>query len=293
MKKMIALLLALMMLLLTACGSTPATDVPETEAPGVSTEAPTEAPEEEAVQAWQVDTENHWHLDSEANPIDVGAHDGDFCSVCGAEILDFGDGEIWVQMYNDYGDTTLSMILRGNEVVEDYRYDYTYDEEGYWETLKEYRFGMLVTDILYQTLVLDDGWVTSEKLTTTYFEEGGWMVKEYDDNGDAIKEWKYDADGNEIYAYTVFTEYDDNGYVTSVTKCAGDVVMEKTVYEYNEFGEYTAIRYYEGDRLTMEELYTSYEMDDFTYSYCCKTVSYGADGTETVTEFDEYGNVIG
>ena len=59
---------------------------------------------------------------------DVAAHslEEDTCSVCGAEIPDFG-GEIWVSKDNENGDQILSMTYDADgNIVENKKSEYTH-----------------------------------------------------------------------------------------------------------------------------------------------------------------------
>ena len=299
MKKIFSILLTLTLVLalLSACGGAPAaTDAPAGHAP--QSEAPqadapqNDAPQGEVSDAWQVDPENHWHVTADGHSVDVAAHDDSPCSVCRAEVVNFEDGESWVQIYNDHGDCTLWMIFMGNEILDDTRSEFTYDDEGRWATKKEYQFGRLTTEVEYQTNVYEDGWDTSEKINITYHEDGSKTEVEYDAHGWICSEAYFDADGKGVYDHTYINEFDENGLISVITKFEGGAEVSRTVYEHDADGEYAVVRVYEGEKLVREDFYTRADVDDFAYSYCSKSVFYNEDGTIVVEEYDEFGELI-
>lgn len=89
------------------------------------------------------------------------------------------------------------------------------------------------------------------------------MVEECDTNSIVIKETLYTTDGTVEHAYTVTTEYNENDPLAATKKYA-----DKTLVE--------------------ENFYTNID----GYGYCSKTIVYHKDGTQTVTEYDEFGEVI-
>lgn len=301
MKKLIAtvLILAMMLSLLAACGKnetiTENNGQNEGKRETESAEpAGTEA-EEIVIRDWEADKDNHWYLDDQGAQMGLEAHklDGEGCTVCGAEIEDFGDGEIWVTIYNEQDDAILSVSYLDGEMVENKKRAYTYDEEGRWSTVAKYSFGVLTEETVFQVINGEDSWECIPEQTTTYNEDGTKLVEKFDETSWTVAETLYDADGKVVYDYTITNEFNDQSFISSIKKFEGETLAAEITYEYDENENSVADRYYEYGKLVREEFYTSVAEEDFTYSYVSKVIEYQEDGTQTVTEYDENGDVIG
>ena len=240
---------------------------------------------------WEIDKDKHWHVSESGEKTDVAEHslEDDFCSVCGAEIVDF-DGEVWVQKHNDRGDEILSIIYNADgNITEHRKTEYTYDEDGNWTFCKEYDNNKLFREVTYKTVSTEDESSTYPEKVTTYNEDGTKLFEEYDDNQDVIRETLYAADGTVEYDYTITTEYNEDSYISSLKKYADDKLILEIQYDYDADGIQTNERTYVEGKLAQEDFYTNLE----GYVYLSKSVVYNEDGTQTVTEYDEFGDVIG
>ncbi|MBQ8296283.1 MAG: hypothetical protein IJX77_00700 [Ruminococcus sp.] len=241
--------------------------------------------------SWEIDKDNHWHLTENGNTADTAAHTLEeyVCTVCGAEIMEFND-EVWVTKNNDNGDTCLSITYDANgNVIENMKYEYTYDEDGNWASQKVYDDGRLYRDYVYASFEDESGSGTYAQTITIYNEDGTKLIEEYDQNGWSTKEARYLKDGTLDYEYAVVNEFNDMDLIASVKKYDGETLVSEVVTEYDSDGNKTAEKAYFGDTLIKESLYTN--MDG--YIYVSKEIVYNEDGSQTVTEYDEYGEVIG
>ena len=81
------------------------------------------------------------------------------------------------------------------KVVEEYRYEYEYNEDGEATGSKSYKDGELVEEVYP---IVNEAGESTGILWTTYNEDGTKSVIEYDENFEMVKETLYDAEGNEI-----------------------------------------------------------------------------------------------
>ena len=245
--------------------------------------------------SWEMDKDNHWMLNSSGEAVDTAAHllVDDVCTICGAEVIRFDDGT-WVQKYNEYGDITLWIIYdaEGN-ITQNSKNVYTYDEDGNWATQKSYEYGVLVSESIYATVVEEDGSCTYAAEVTTYNTDGTKLVEKHTADGSCTTETLYNADGSVQHEYTVTYEYNEYDLISSIKTADGETIVTEIRYEYDENGNSLVDRTYSYGTLVKEEFYTLISENFFTYGYISKIIEYAEDGTQTVTEYNEYGDVIG
>ena len=245
---------------------------------------------------YDFDRTSHWTLDENGEKANEEAHslsDDDFCSVCGAEVLEFDDGSAWVSLYDDYG-FPCRFICYGEDgvIYSDAAYEYTYDENGNLTNCKTYSYGVLTTETVYGTIEDEYGSYNFTQSITQYNDDGTRCVVAYDENGWDCAEELYNADGTLAYSYTIVNEFDENDQIVRIAKMDGDTVAEETLFEYDENGNTVSERNYVSGELRCEYSYTTIEDDGSYYGYVSKKTVYNADGTQTVTEYNEYGEEI-
>ena len=124
---------------------------------------------------------------------------------------------------------------------------------------------------------------------------------EYDDNGLLLREERYEPDGS-LNTLTVNT-YDKKGNLVQTEQYDQDhILLQKSVNQYDENGllvaqsnyygdasdEYVTKFYYDDDNnVVKQEVYVNGKLD-----YVEKTTTYQDGRPETVTENDDYGNVM-
>ena len=109
------------------------------------------------------------------------------------------DGKKIEAKYNEYGDTTSRVIYDADgNVTSSETWEYTYDDNGFITTKKEYVDGMLNTQTVYKIVVEDDGILGYPETVTTYNEDGSKTVCVYDEYNELVSETKYDASGNVV-----------------------------------------------------------------------------------------------
>lgn len=106
------------------------------------------------------------------------------------------DGSVYVMEFSEMGDQTGRIIYdaEGNLISTDI-WEYTYDEDGNWQTRKSYCNGVLTEEIIFATVKSDDGSMTYPETVTEYDESGAKNVTVYDENNQVVSETHYDANG--------------------------------------------------------------------------------------------------
>lgn len=126
---------------------------------------------------------------------------------------DYESGLIYVSEYNVFGDSTIDQIfdLEGNLQTECV-WEYTYDENGEYENVKEYIDGRLVFEILsFETYVGEDYFERYPAITVEYLEDGSTTRIEYNRDGSCTV-FEYDAQGNLVSQIS----YDSEGRETRI-----------------------------------------------------------------------------
>lgn len=293
MKKVTLYLLALLVMMLPCAGMAEAADP------------------DFPVFEWDRDAKEHWHVLENGEKADAAPHvmQDVFCEVCGSEIWMFDDGYADVSNYNDYGELvrTTSYDETG-EVNYDCAYAYGYDENGVklWE--KQYEHGVFVSETVYALNAEGENWPV---WSASYYDDGTSARNEYDDHGNVIKAFAYDADGTVTYESTSEYALNADGWYYESRRVS---VMSGTVFidEYNEYGDWTYVNITEADGTVVSDTSFEYEYQDgvkisskqyesgvLIFESCygewgqlVKEIEYLEDGTTAVYEFDDEGNLI-
>jgi len=111
----------------------------------------------------------------------------------------YADGTKIEAEYNEQGDNIawVSYDADGN-VESSETWDYTYDDNGNWATMKAYMGGVLFEETVYKTVTAEDSSYTYPETVTTYNEDGSKTVCVYNENDELVSETTYDADGNMV-----------------------------------------------------------------------------------------------
>jgi len=267
---------------------------------------------------WERDMYEHWHLDEEGKRIDVGAHrmDDIVCEICQSNIWMFDDGTCDITNYNEYEDIVRNSYYEADGMMmDDYVYVYSYDENGNKLNSFTYYFGVLIEEAEYG---LDPFGDSVLKTMTGYNDDGSESVVLCDEYGNTISSKMTAEDGHVVFEETFEYTYGDDGFPIHTTQKTlfddgsyfifeldemgnhlfetqvegdGTVVYAYThVYEYDDGGRMLSERVTENDRPVFETFYT-YKGDDF-WGYQSMTIDYFEDGSKTVCEMDEYGEII-
>lgn len=217
------------------------------------------------------------------------AFDADGFSYKKFETEVYEDGTKCVYEYNENGDSIGYVYYdeEGNE-LESYRSEYITDEEGNLTGEKVYENGELVQEYVYSEGSDEEEDYLYASQMATYSEDGSKYVEHYDEYGDTVKEISYDSEGKELYNYDLEYIYDDEGNLTSTEKKQEGVLKVRVVYEYDKQGDPVSEKTYEEGKLVTEVFYSSTD----EYYYESKVVTHHEDGSSTVEEFDENGELI-
>lgn len=264
-KKNLALLLCLAMALgmLTACGFIPNDPTsPSTEAAcAADPDDPSGAIIHQFLDNWEGDMESHLRhcICGETQESSAHIFEDGICSICAAEVVTFDDGETWLSIYNEYGDTTIEICsdADGNITVS-VRNVYSYDDAGNIVSKAVYEFDRLTYEALYALGY--DGWF-HEKEETIYNEDGTKESIAYDFYTQETRQVFYDSEGNLTKVYRFDNAYDEEGHL----------IHQKT---------------YENEVLTEEN---EYSLNSKSQRYVSRRTCYFDDGTKQIQEFNEHG----
>ena len=242
---------------------------------------------------WEMDKENHWHTTAKGKQVDIAPHsfeDGITCSVCNAEILRMENDGFWVRSYNEHNDMVFSLFYDADgRITESIKTIFTYDAEGRWASEKVYENGTLFSETTYAPSKGAGASGVCPTHRLTYYEDATKLEEEYGETGDLLKATLYRADGSVEYEYTYIWEYDSKNQLVRYQAFDGENT-EETRCEYDADGNTTVERSYYNDKLIRESFFAISE--EFSFGYLAKEILYLDDGTQTITEFDENGNIL-
>ena len=176
----------------------------------------------------------------------------------------YGGGYMSIGEFNLVGDQTMISYYQDGVLESFTRFEYTYSDDGHITNMRTYTDDTLVEELDYVLLTTEDGYINYAAKMTVWFENGTRIVYMNDERGDTISESHYDAAGNLVLALEFSTEYDENDNLRKVTTMENGVVV------------------------AVEE----YALDASGWSYCAAETLYAADGSATITHYDEFGEVI-
>ncbi|MBQ4579885.1 MAG: hypothetical protein IJA83_04430 [Clostridia bacterium] len=174
------------------------------------------------------------------------------------------DGSMSVSEYNEQGDQTLAEYYYAGELESALRFDYTYDAAGNITSVRTYSEDALIEEADYLVVEVDGVTINYPAKLTVWYEDDTCVTYITDENGDTLSETTWDAAGNQISAYTYESEYDENGTLIRVSTCESGVLI----------------------------LVEEYAVDAEGWNYLAVETVYNADGTTTVTRYDENGEAI-
>lgn len=267
---------------------------------------------ETSAPIWERDAKTHWHVTASGEKTEEAPHvlEDILCTVCGTEVWVYEDGAADLCNYSGQGELLRATAVDADgQITADSVIDYGCDEQGrkLWE--KQYEMGRLATQITYAVNAAGE---SLPLWSEAYDEDGAWGRNEYDEAGNCIRLYAYDAQGHltseEICEYA--QDADGWYYMTCST-----VRMEGTVFinEYNHYGDWTRSYIEEADGTVVSDtvFVHEYEADvkrsSRTYDtgvlvweeqydengMTVREIEYLEDGSTVVYEYDETGELIG
>ncbi len=269
------------------------------------------AKEDYPVFGWERDAKTHWRMLESGEKAEEAAHTMEdvLCTVCGTEIWLFDDGGADLSNYNENGDQVRMTSYDGTgETLYDIVWAYGYDGQGnrLWD--KQYENGMLLAKTHY---ALNAEGVSMPVWSESYYDDGAWGRNEFDEHGNGVRLYSYDAQGNVLSEEVCEYLPDEFGWYYMVKST---VNMEGILFinEYNEYGDWTHTyieepdgtvvsdtvfvhEYEEGVRVSSKSYdsgvltwETYYNADGMTI----QEIEYLGDGSIVVYDYDEEGNLI-
>lgn len=274
-------------------------------------------PVSETELQWDRDANEHWHVNSSGEKVDVAAHNPgeNPCSTCGSEIWVYEDGSADIFNYNEQGEwLRMTYLDADGSLIDETTFEYTYDDAGNKSSQKQYYNGVLVE---VMTFKVNEAGETVPDLQTGYYDDGTWATNEYDELGNVVRACTYDTDGNVTSEELTEFEFSSDG---SSYEAKTTIIWEdgsKHVSEYNQYGEkvlwagydadgnleFEHVSVYEYDNngnLLHSESYVDeilsyeieYALDEDGFSYAAKEIIYNYDGTYYVYEYDVNGDTL-
>ena len=216
-----------------------------------------------AGEEWDFNKTHHWHLCECGKEMNKGRHkldDLDMCASCNAEVWVDEDGYVSVTTYDPYyNPTRLICYYNDGTPTNESRYEYEYDVDGNVIKSTAYIDGALW--LVEEYVIESDG---SQRVVKShlYHDDGTSYLNEYDENGNAVKLFLYEADGSLRFESTSEYTLSENGiYYESAST---EVHPDGTVYvaEYNVYGNNTHWWWYLPDGTLAEERTWEYEYAD-------------------------------
>lgn len=269
---------------------------------------------------WNADWSKHWkscegceqRVGEETHTLD----DSDTCNICGAQVIDWGDGKSLYQ-FNESGDPLkLADYDTDGNVLTETVYQYEYDAEGKLTHSTTITDGVVTEENTY--LIVDDQPIVSQCIS--YMDDGTKSVSDYDVNGNGIRMTAYDADGKltlqteSEYALSTdgqwyeskCTTTEENGTKTVSTFADnGDQLYiayydaegtlenaESWVYTYDEEGNWKTMQHYRNDILVSDTVYAVADTVDGSVTYPETVTQYEEDGSRTTTVYDENDQIL-
>ncbi len=218
---------------------------------------------------YEYDAEGHmayaWYYEADvlyaesAFALDADGYETEVLSV-----VYYDDGSMSVSEYNLMGDQTMASYYYDGELESTLRFDYTYNAEGVITRMRTFSEDALIEEADYVVMTVGDEIHHYPARLTAWFEDDSRIVYVNDINGDTLIESHYDAAGNLVLTLEFDTEYDADGNLLRVTTTQDGV-------------------------LAMVE---EYALDADGWTYLAVETAYEADGTQTVTRYDENGEMI-
>lgn len=267
---------------------------------------------EESPFFWERDGVTHWQLDASGAIINQGEHtisnENLRCTVCGCEILDWGDGSIDVTDYDEYGNLLRYTSFADGEKTYESIHVLTYGEDGVVLSDKEYLNGTLYGETIYTISAEGEQLPVT---VTVWNDDGTTSVNEYDEHGNCICSVIYAEDGAVIHETLSEFALDDNGWYyeckTTSRFDSGETFYTETnqhddqirvlnthadgtawadeVYEYKYKGsDKVWCKHYSFGKLIMESMYNN-------EGSCIQETEYLEDGSKIISLYSEQGDI--
>lgn len=269
---------------------------------------------------WDADLTDHWKSCSDCSQAtEKGAHtpdESDICTVCGAQIVDWGESKSLYQFTENGDPLKLADYDQEGTLLSETVYQYEYDEAGNMTHSVCTSDGIVTVENIYT--VTDGESVLSQSVS--YMEDGSQFTSSYDAYGNSIQllylnadggveeqvdsQYALSAEGEWYEAVSVTTEADgskyiceffENGDQTSIANYDAEGNLLNTCtweYTYDEDGNWQTKKEYHNGILTIDMVYATVTTEDGSTTYPQTVTEYQEDGQKSVTVYDENDNVI-
>ncbi|MBQ8742865.1 MAG: hypothetical protein IJZ03_05810 [Clostridia bacterium] len=242
---------------------------------------------------WVIDNKGHYqNCNAENKKINEGKHTVDsdhICTVCKAKVIAYSPENVVVSIFNEINMVeTFTEYYNGEIIVKE---DTKFEKKGSDYTgYKTYSDGILIEE---GVIVKGGKYGYRISQYTSYYSDGNYRIRIYDEHEKTLKLTEYDKNGKEIECVSYENTYSENGVLVLRKQYINERLIEETVYE--ELSDKKSNRtksstYYfsNGEKLT--ELFDEKEETiSSTYYDAGGNVSESSDYEYT---YDKDGNVV-
>lgn len=239
---------------------------------------------------WERDGTSHWQLDSSGAVTNLGEHtfssEDLLCTVCGCEVIDWGEGAYDVTDYDAYGNILRYTSFENGEKTWESLHVLICSEDGVVLSDKEYQSGELCSENTYA--ISEEGEQLPVK-STVWNDDGTTSVNEYDEHGNCVYAAVYAEDGAVLFeTVSEFALNDDGWYYECKTTSRFD--SGETFYtETNQHGDRVRVLNTYADGAVWADTVYEYEYRGFSKAWS-KQYSFGKLTFEET--FDADGNLM-
>lgn len=244
--------------------------------------------------AWERNGVQHWRLNKSGDITDVGAHifaDDMICTVCGSEILDWGDGCFDVTDYDEYGNTLRYTCFDADAAITyESIHVYEYSEDGVALLDQEFIDGVFYGETVYT--VNADGEQIPVTMTA-YNDDGTTSVNYYDEHGNCVRAAIFEADGTLITeTISEYAQTEDEWFGVWYYECKTTTRFADGAFFYHETNEHndrTRTLNTHADGTVWADTVYEYKYDNSSKVWC-RMYSFGVLTRETF--FNEDGDTV-
>ena len=261
--------------------------------------------------AWEHDGENHWQLDDAGAIHSLGAHtfsdEISRCTVCGCDVLDWGDGTFDVTDYDEYDNVLRYASFTDGVKAYERIHCLTLNEDGLALRDVEYINGVRFCERIYTVSDEDEQIPVTQ---TVWNDDGTTSVSYYDEYGNCIRNAIFEADGSVSFETLSEFALNDYGWYYECKTISRFNTGESFYRETNQYGDTTRSRNTNADGTAWSDWTAEYEylngikvwrkqyeggvlINEQRFNQediCVQETEYQSDGSRAVILYDEYGD---
>lgn len=259
---------------------------------------------------WERDPASHWQLDASGSAINQGAHTVDMalrCTVCGCEVLDWGEGMVDLTDYDPYGNILRMTSYEGDVITYESVHILTCNDDGMVLIDVEYVNGVLTSETIYTAGEQGEQIPVAQ---TFWQDDGTLSINEYDQHGNCISSTILDTDGTVLFVTISEYALDDEGWYYECRSTSSFDTGDTFMTESNQYGDPTRslntfadgtvwgdwtyeYEYFNGTKLLSRQYSFGVLVCEEHYDYegnLVEEITYEEDGSTIVQLYNELGD---